>query len=92
MDLLAANATGAATGDWTNYRGGPAAFVVGGTHGGATFSLQWRPTNQTDVVHPVASYTAVDTDALQQINLPSGQVRAVVTGGTGVNAMPRIVF
>lgn len=98
MNLLAANATGNVTGSWLAFRGvfngnNKAWFIVLGAHGGATYDLYWRPTGTADATkHLVAKYTNIATDLMKEVALPAGELQVVVSGGTSVNAMPKIVF
>lgn len=98
MNLLAANATGAVTGEWLPWGGVNAAgvervhFYIDGTHGGATYTLKWRPSGNLGAGMVCSKYTDVSSDIMQSIDVAPGELRVEVTGGSGVNAMPQILF
>lgn len=97
MNLLSTNATGNVTGDWLTFRGTfpntRAHFLIAGEHGGATYSLYWRPTGTTDSTKMlIARYIDVNTEIMQSIDVSDGEVQVVVVGGSGLNAMPKLVF
>lgn len=97
MNLLSINATGNVTGDWLSFRGTfpntRAHFLIAGEHGGATYSLFWRPTGTADNTKMlIARYIDVNTEIMQSIDVADGEVQVVVAGGSGLNAMPKLVF
>jgi hypothetical protein len=102
MNLLSTNATGNVTGDWLSFRGTfpntRAHFLIAGDHGGATYSLfwyslYWRPTETADNTKMlIAKYVDVNTEIMQSIDVADGEVQVVVAGGSGLNAMPKLVF
>lgn len=75
-----------ATGSAVAIRGGEYAFSVEGTVSGATIGLQMQSLNGTWATIQVFNASPVQTTALPyfqtQIDLPAGNVRAVVSGGT----------
>ena len=74
--LVNANATGSAQ-DWD---GGRAVFMVEGTISGATLQLQYQSPQGTWLAVSGASATAAGASAA--VEVPPGQVRCLVTGGT----------
>lgn len=97
MNLLSTNATGNVTGDWLSFRGTfpntRAHFLIAGEHGGAIYSLFWRPTGTADNTKMlIARYIDVNTEIMQSIDVSDGEVQVVVAGGSGLNAMPKLVF
>lgn len=77
---------GSATGSGVLIKGGEYIFMVDGTAGGATFSLQIQLPNGTwsDInvySGSKVSYTTLPS-AQTGIDLPGGSVRVAVTGGT----------
>lgn len=97
MNLLSTNATGNVSGDWLSFRGTfpntRAHFLIAGEHGGATYSLYWRPTGTADNTKMlIAKYVDVNTEIMQSIDVADGEVQVVVAGGSGLNAMPKLVF
>jgi hypothetical protein len=97
MNLLSTNATGNVTGDWLTFRGTfpntRAHFLIAGEHGGATYSLYWRPTGTADNTRMlIARYIDVNNEIMQSIDVSDGEVQVVVAGGSGLNAMPKLVF
>lgn len=97
MDLLTANATGNVTGPWLPF-GGPRLgvqrvhFFIDGTHGGATYTLKWRPPGNANNGMRVAQYTTPATDIMVSIDLAPGEVQVDVSGGAGVNSMPQLLY
>jgi hypothetical protein len=97
MNLLSTNATGNVTGEWLSFRGTfpntRAHFLIAGDHGGATYSLYWRPTGTADSTKMlIARYIDVNTEIMQSIDVSDGEVQVVVADGSGLNAMPKLVF
>lgn len=82
VDLLS-NAS--ATGSAVNWAGGKGNFAVVGTFSGATVKLQaLGPDGTTYIDVPNASLTAA---GMALFELPAGQVKAVVTGGTSPSGL-----
>lgn len=70
-----------ATGAGTLWGGGKAQFSAAGTFGGATVALEvLGPDNATWIA--AATSTSLTAAGLAVVDLPQGQVRASVTGGT----------
>jgi hypothetical protein len=68
-------------------------LVILGDHGGASYSLYWRPAGITDGTKMLlAKYIDVSTEVMQSIDVSDGEVQIVIAGGSGVNAMPKLVF
>ena len=89
--LSNASTTGAAV----NIRGGQYTFTAEGTAGGATIALQVQTPNGTWSTVSVFSNSAVSTTTLPYdqtgIVLPAGNVRASITGGSGVSVSANLV-
>jgi hypothetical protein len=77
--LTAASATGAGVA----WPGGAGVMFVGGTFGGATAALQWSDDGST--WWALGAGYSLTAAGLIQFNLPSGQIRASITGGSGVS-------
>ena len=77
VDLLS-NAT--ATGSSVTWPGGRGSFVVAGTFGGATVSLQLLGPNGTTWI-TAGTYTTLTAEGIGNFDLPQGRIRAAVTGG-----------
>ncbi len=97
LNLLNANATGNITGSWLTWAGHRlgiqrAHFYIAGTHGGATYTLRWRPTGSSDSGMIIAEYTNVTTDVMLSVDVAPGEVQVQVAGGSSVNSMPRLVY
>lgn len=97
MDLLSSNATGNVTGSWLNFAGPRLGvqrvhFFIEGTHGGATYTLKWRPTGSAGSGMRVAQYTAPATDLMVSLDLAPGEVQVDVSGGSSVNSMPQLLY
>lgn len=77
---------GAATGGSVAIKGGEYMIQVEGTAGGATFALQMQSPNGTWTPVLIFAGSAVSTTTLPYgqtaIDLPAGNVRLAVTGGT----------
>lgn len=75
-----------ATGSSVAIRGGEYAFSVEGTISGATVGLQMQTPNGTWATIQVFNASPIQTTAVPyfqtQIDLPAGNVRTVVTGGS----------
>lgn len=74
---------GAATGAAFDIKGGQYAFVVDGTFGGATASLEFQGSTAFTTVNAngvAVSLTANGTRT--PIDLPAGRVRCAIAGGT----------
>lgn len=82
--VLASNAS--ATGNAVVIRGGEYIFLAEGTVGGSTVSLQVQTPNGTWVDVQIFSGSLVKTTTLPfaqtQVDLPAGNVRVALTGGT----------
>lgn len=76
MPALLSNAT--ATGTAVTVPAGRHLFIVEGTFSGATVALQFEGPNGTMINVPNASVTA---NGMAVVEIPSGKVRASVTGG-----------
>ena len=76
----------AATGSAVAIRGGEYAFTVEGTISGATIGLQMQTPNGTWATIQVWNASPVQTTAVPyfqtQVDLPAGNARTVVTGGS----------
>jgi hypothetical protein len=83
------------TGSAFNIRGGQYAFTAEGTAGGATIALQVQTPTGTWSTVSVFNNSAVSTTNLPfdqtDIDLPAGNVRASITGGTGVSVTANLV-
>ena len=86
-----ASATGAAVA----IQGGTYVFVASGTVGGATISLQAQMPDgfwcDVSVYNSTVAKTTALPFVLTGIQLPAGNVRAVVTGGAGVSLNASLV-
>lgn len=75
-----------ATGNAVAIKGGEYAFSVEGTISGATMGLQMQTPNGAWATVQVFNASAVQTTTVPyfqtQIDLPAGNVRCVITGGT----------
>ena len=78
IDLLA-NAS--ATGGAFTWRGGDGSFLVAGTFGGATVSLQVLGPDGATFLDAGAN-TTLTAPGIGNFRLPPGQIRAAVTGGS----------
>lgn len=84
-NLYALLTNGAATGALVDIKGGQYAFVVDGTFGGATASLEFQATatgawTTVNAYGVAVSLTANGTRT--PIDLPAGRVRCAIAGGT----------
>lgn len=77
---------GSATGAAVQLNGGEYILTIEGTAGGATFSLQVLTANGTWAPVSIFNNSPVSTTTLPfaqtNIDLPAGQVRLAITGGT----------
>ena len=97
MNLLTVNATGNITGSWIPHGGtrlvsNRVHFYIEGTHGGATYTLRWRPKGSLGNGMVICQYTAPATDVMQSFDVGPGDLQVQVAGGSGVNAMPVLVY
>lgn len=84
-NLYALLTNGAATGAAVDIKGGQYAFVVDGTFGGATASLEFQATATGAWTTVNANGVAVSLTAngtRTPIDLPAGRVRIAIAGGT----------
>jgi hypothetical protein len=84
-----------ATGSAVAIRGGQYLFTAEGTIGGSAVALQVQSPNGTWETVSVFSNSAASTTtlpyALTGIDLPAGNVRASITGGTGISVSANLV-
>lgn len=73
-----------ATGEWVNFPGGAAWFMVEATFGGGTVKLQTKNANGTAV--DVASSSLTAAGYTQHTHLPAGEYKAHVATATAVYA------
>jgi hypothetical protein len=78
VDLLI---NGSATGNAVIWPGGRGLFTVAGTFGGATVSLQYLGPDGTTWL-TAGTYTTLTANGGGIFDLPEGQLRANVAGGT----------
>jgi hypothetical protein len=72
---------GSATGSSVIWRGGKGTFIVTGTFGGATVTLQFLGIDDTTWVD-VGAEAALTADGIVGFELAAGMIRAEVVGGT----------
>jgi len=77
MPILLSNAS--VTGSAVGWGGGRGVFALAGTVSGATITLQYLGPDRTTWLTAAAALTAVGLVAFE---LPPGQIRALVAGGT----------
>ncbi len=78
IDLLS---NAAATGAAMTWRGGEGSFMVAGSFGGASVSLQILGPDKTSWIDAGAA-TILTANGVGNFRLPPGQIRAAVSGGT----------
>lgn len=85
----------ATTGAAVNIRGGEYQFTADGTPGGATIALQVQSPNGTWSTLNIFNNSPVSTTSLPYdqtaIDLPAGNVRDSITGGSGVSVNASLV-
>jgi len=79
MPTLLTNAS--ATGSAQNWKGGRGVFTLAGTVGGATITLQYLGPDATTWLTAAAA-TTLTAVGVGSFELPPGQIRAAVTGGS----------
>jgi len=80
------NVTGAGNGSAKRWDGGKGSFIIQGTFGGTTAELQFQTPEGVWIAVSSATST-IGANAHAEFEIPKGQLRAVLTGGT-----PSVMF
>lgn len=97
LNLLPTNAVADIIGSWVGfgaYRLGATKFYlfIDGSAGGGTVTLRWRQAGSSGNGMVICRYTNVTTDLMVPIQIPPGELQVQVSGATGPNCMPEIVY